>query len=189
MSCSETILRRFADAEIDVWHGDLLLFRRRGPDAIAVAGRGPYTHAAIAGWWESDLMCLELREWFGGRAVLLASQLAPQGIDVFRPPCDEVAARATVVAMRAKMGKRYGWSKVFAAALLHLPVARWFVQPHASCDADRPTSLPEFCSEAVANAYHQGYRRDPVPQLSDRLTEPNDLARTSFFDYQFTLTP
>jgi hypothetical protein len=30
---------------------------------------------------------------------------------------------------------------------------------------------------------------DPVPHLSDRLTEPADLARSPFYEYAFTLIP
>ena len=53
--------------------GDLLLFRRRS--LISIAGRGTHSHAAKAGWWDGELFCLEVREWHGGRAVTLESQV------------------------------------------------------------------------------------------------------------------
>ena len=61
----------------------MLLFRRRG--LIAIAGRGEHSHAAKAAWWGDDLFCLEVREWHGGRAVTLESQVAkfPGRIDVY----------------------------------------------------------------------------------------------------------
>lgn len=179
--------RRLADAAHDVWDGDLLLFRRRG--AIAVAGRGDYTHAAMAGWWGGELMCLEIREFFGGRAVTLASQLKArkQGVDVFRPKIADAERCLAVMAMVRKTGTRYAWHKVAWAALLHLPFVRLYVRPDTSCDRAAESTRPQFCSEAVANAYHVASSRDPVPSLRDRLTEPNDLARTDFFERQFTL--
>ena len=63
---------------------DLLLFRRRG--LISIAGRGKHSHAAKAAWWGNELMCLEVREWYGGRAVTVASQVkrCPGAIDVYR---------------------------------------------------------------------------------------------------------
>jgi len=181
--------RALIEARHAVWNGDLLLFPGRGP--ISVAGRGKYTHAAMAGWWRHELMCVELREWLGGRAVTLASQLAahPAGIDVFRPVVTDRDRERALDIMIGKAGKRYGYRQVLAAALLHLPVVRYFVRPDTSRDLAEASQRPEYCSQAVCNAYHAASGRDPVPHLADRLTEPSDLARTTFFAYQFTLAP
>ena len=62
-----------ADARQHVADGDLLLFRRHS--LIAVAGRGEHSHAAKVAWWDDELFCLEVREWHGGRAVTLESQV------------------------------------------------------------------------------------------------------------------
>src|SRR5262249_32959440 len=74
---------RFADAKHQIADGDLLLFRRRS--LISIAGRGTHSHAAKAAWWDGDLFCLEVREWHGGRAVTLESQVKrfPTRIDVY----------------------------------------------------------------------------------------------------------
>ena len=74
----------FAEAQQKIRDGDLLLFRRRG--AISIAGRGEHSHAAKAAWWEDDLFCLEVIQWYGGRAVTLASQAEryPGRIDVYQ---------------------------------------------------------------------------------------------------------
>ena len=83
-------------------------------------------------------------------------------------------------------GKRYGWLSLFRAALLHLPVFRFLVQPDTD-DLETPR-WPPFCSQAVSMADREG-GVDPVPNLADRLTEPGDLARSSFYRYMFTLVP
>ena len=76
----------YADARPLIADGDLLLFRRRG--VISIAGRGVHSHAAKAAWWGDDLFCLEIREWYGGRAVTLSSQARryPNRIDDLDSP-------------------------------------------------------------------------------------------------------
>jgi len=64
---------RLKDAGREIQDADLLLFRRRG--LISIAGRGEHSHAAKAAWWDDDLFCLEIREFKGGRAVTLESQV------------------------------------------------------------------------------------------------------------------
>lgn len=168
---------------------DLLLFRRRGP--IAIAGRGVHSHAAKAAWWGDELFCLEVREWHGGRAVTLDSQVRkyPGRIDVFRanpgnrwPDFDRT--RSTHF-LRRLAGCDYGYAAVARAALLHLPIVRWWVK--ASTEDSAIDRRPPFCSQACAMADRLGGGVDPVPYLADRLTEPADLARSSFYEYQFTL--
>jgi hypothetical protein len=77
------------DARDQVCDGDLLLFRRRG--LIATAGRGTHSHAAKVAWWGEDLFCLEVREWYGGRAVTLESQVRkfPGPIDLYHTNPDQ----------------------------------------------------------------------------------------------------
>ncbi len=64
---------RLRDVRKEIEDGDLLLFRRRG--LISIAGRGVHSHAAKVAWWGDELICLEVREWIGGRAVTLESQV------------------------------------------------------------------------------------------------------------------
>ena len=171
--------------------GDLLLFRHRS--LISIAGRGAYSHAAKVGLWGDDVFCLEIREWTGGRAVTLSSQVRrfPGKIDVFEtnpagrwPEYDRAGA---VRKMRRLAGCAYGYRGLLGAALLHLPIVRLFVNPNLD-DEDAPRQ-PPFCSQACVLADRLGGGVDPVPHLADRLTEPSDLARSPFYRYRFTLAP
>jgi hypothetical protein len=92
--------------------------------------------------------------------------------------------------MRRLCGVNYGYFNLLRAALVHLPVVRFFVTVDM---ADEETvaggrAAPPFCSQARVQADRAG-GADPVPNRSDRLTEPGDLATTSFFRRRFTLQP
>lgn len=181
---------RYRDVQSQIDDADLLLFRRRG--LIAIAGRGEHSHAAKAAWWDGQLFCLEVREWCGGRAVLLASQVKryPGRIDVFAANPDNRwrnFRRATSTrVMRRLAGCNYGYRNVLTAALLHLPLVRLFAKP--DMDDEGPDQRPPFCSQACSRADRAG-GVDPVLNLADRLTEPADLARSLFYEYRFTLVP
>ena len=181
----------YHDARSLIGDGDLLLFRRR--NLISIAGRGEHSHAAKAAWWNGCLFCLEVREWFGGRAVTLSSQVKryPGRIDVFETNADDRGpdydGKFALLVMRRLAGCDYGYRNVLAASLLHLPILRLFVKPNTDDRAE--TRLPPFCSEAVARAERSGGNVDPVRHLADRITEPADLARSPFYKYRFTLIP
>ena len=180
-----------ADARQHVADGDLLLFRRHS--LIAVAGRGEHSHAAKVAWWDDELFCLEVREWHGGRAVTLESQVKkyPGRIDVHRANArqrwPEYDRTRSTHFMRRLAGCDYGYAAVLAAAMLHLPFIRLAVR--AEVDDSAIDRRPPFCSHACAMADRLGGGVDPVPHLADRLTEPADLARSPFYQYLFTLTP
>ena len=179
----------YSEARREIADGDLLLFRRRS--VISVAGRGVHSHAAKAAWWGDDLFCLEIREWYGGRAVTLSSQVRrrPGRIDVYQTNpggrWPEYNAAAAVAFMRRLAGCDYGYLGLVAAAALHLPLVRMFVRP--SLDDEQPSRRPPFCSQACVMADRLGGGVDPVPHLADRLTEPADLARSPFYRSRFTL--
>ena len=82
-------------------------------------------------------------------------------------------------------GCDYGYAAVLAAAALHLPIIRTWVRPDTEDAAI--DHRPPFCSQACAMADRIGGGVDPTPHLADRLTEPADLARSPFYEYQFTL--
>lgn len=182
-------LERYTEVRQRIADGDLLLVRRRG--LIAIAGRGVHCHAAKAAWWGNDLFCLEVTGFFGGRAVLLSEMVGrlPGRIDVFEVNPDgrwpDYDRHGATRRMRRLCGCRYGYAGLIGAALLHLPVVRWFVRPELDDEAfDR---RPPFCSQACAMADRLGGGVDPVPHLADRLTEPADLARSPLYRYRFTL--
>ena len=181
----------YADVRDAICDADLLLFRRRNrlTRLIAVAGRSQYVHAAMAGWWNDRLMCVEMTSG-GGRAQLLSNVVRqwPGVIDVYQANAARrrFSRRRALLAMIGITGKRYGWASLCRAALLHLPLFRFLAQPDTN-DLEI-SAWPPFCSEAVAMADRVG-GIDPVPNLADRLTEPGDLARSAFYEYRFTLLP
>lgn len=186
---------RYSTVRRKIRHGDLLLFRHRGLPGrlIAAAGRSPYSHAALAGWWQGRLMVIEVRQFRGGRAVLFSHLLRRGPIDVFAADAEGRGfdRRRAVGHMLGYTGRCYGWRALLRCALVHAPLLRWCVHPTAD-DATpvgaRADDLPPFCSMAVAAAIRAG-GVDPVPQLADRWTEPGDLARSRFFRYRFTVVP
>ena len=191
MDVNKLIFKSYGDARGLIADSDLLLFRRRG--LISAAGRGTHSHAAKAAWWNGDLFCLEVREWKGGRAVTLSSQVRrfPGRIDVYATNpdvrwCEYDRPGATRV-MRRLAGCDYGYYGVLCAALLHLPIVRLLVE--ANVDDESSTCHPPFCSQACVLSDRVGGGVDPVLHLADGLTLPADLARSPFYQYRFTLNP
>ena len=190
MAIMDTALVPYNVVRRKIRDGDLLLFRPRGlwTRLIPVAGRSVYAHAAMAGWWEDRLMCVEMTQG-GGRAQLLSNLVEqwPGVIDLLpiQTPIPRRFSRARALeAMLEITGQRYGWGNLVRAAFLHLPVFRFLVSPEME---DGANGTPPFCSQALATAYRAG-GRDPVPNLADRLTEPGDLARSAFFDVSRKVT-
>ncbi len=186
---SKLIRVHYREARHEIRDADLRLFRRRSwiAPVITVAGRSQYSHAAMAGWWKDRLMCVEMTKG-GGRAQLLSNLVRqwPGVVDVYQANASHrrFSRERALRAMIGITGKRYGWVNLFRAALLHLPVFRFLVQPDPN---DLATSTwPPFCSQAVTRADREG-GVDPVPNLADRLTEPADLSRSPFYAYRFTL--
>jgi len=137
-------------------------------------------------------MCAEVREWYGGRLVTLASQVAqyPGRIDLFETNPDSrwrFDRRLAVDAMQQQAGCRYGWGHIFATSLLYVPLARLLFRPDFNA-TDTENAWPPYCSEAVSHALAVG-GVDPIPLLADRWTAPSDLARSLFLRYQLTLVP
>ena len=188
---TEPLLVSYPSVRHRIRDSDLLLFRRRGP--IAIAGRGDHCHAAKAAWWGNDLFCLEVLQWFGGRAVTLSSQVEgwPGRIDVYQANPDnrwpQYDRGGAVRLMRRLCGCPYGYVALAGTALLHMPIVRWFMRPNL--EDEGPCRRPPFRSQACSMADRLGGGVDPVEHLPDRLTEPADLARSPFYQYRFTLMP
>ena len=156
--------------------GDLLLFRRRG--LISIAGRGEHEHAAKAAWWGNDLFCLEVREWFGGRAVRSPARSPGTGphrrVPGQRPePLAAVRCHGATHFMRRLCGCDYGYRALLTVAMLDLPLVGLLFHPNL--DDDATDRWPPFCSEACSMADRLGGGVDPVEHLCDALTEPADL--------------
>jgi len=181
----------YCDVRDQIADGDSLLYRRR--NLISIAGRGNHSHAAKVVRWNEDLFCVEIREWVGGRAVTLSSQVKryPGRIDVCetnpRNRWPEYDRAGAVRYMRRLAGCDYGWLNLLGTAMLHLPWIRLWIRANTNDKA--ANRRPPFCSQAVAMADRIGGGVDPVPHLADRLTEPADLARSPLYRYRFTLIP
>lgn len=188
------VLRTLADAKPEIKDADLLLFRGKGivSRIIRSFGRGKYSHAAKASWIKGELFCLEVREWRGGRAVTLSSQVQkfPGQIDVFEtnaiklPDYDRAKADSLMLLFA---GIEYGYGDIFATAILHAWGIRVIAQ--ANVDDDFVSKRPPYCSAACAIADRVGGGIDPVPNLADKITEPSDLARSQLYRYRCTLMP
>lgn len=187
-----------------IGHGDLLLLRANAHNVISRVisrfGRSIYCHAARAARIRGELRCLEVREWHGARDVSLYDQVKqyPARWDVFlanpRHLGSSVAealereydARKAVEFLRGLIGRPYGWANLLRIAGLHVPMLRVLIRP--PIDDDASTHLLPVCSHAQALADRMA-GVDPVPNLTDRVTEPADLARSLFYRYRFTLEP
>jgi hypothetical protein len=181
----------YSEVRRKIRDADLLLFRPRDwyTRAFAAAGRSEYVHAAMAGWWDGRLMCVEMTSG-GGRAQLLSNIVErwPGVCDVYKTNATRrrFSREKALNAMIEITGKPYGRWNLFRAALYHAFVVRFLMLPPED-DLEMGEGTP-FCSQAVSLACRMG-GVDPVPNLSDRATEPGDLARSSFFQYKFTLVP
>jgi hypothetical protein len=187
----------YAEAREHIVSGDVLLFRWRSRfslgRAISIAGRGVHAHVGVALWHRESLLLAEVREFLGGRLVLLSHAVRGAGdIDVARlgehcydPRNIALSCRAAARMVRFA-GLPYGWRNVLNTAMCHLVGARLACRPSLD-DDEEPRGTP-FCSEAVARAYREvpgGV--DLVPNLADRFTEPADLARSSMLQYVCTI--
>ena len=177
----DTVRHRLSD-------GDLILFRRRG--LIAIAGRGLHSHAGMVAWWSGCLMLIEAT-FPRARAITLDAAVAryPARLDVFRAnPAGRHAfdRRGAVDAMRRLCGRAYSLAGLLRVACYHLTGFRFLLRP--GTDDTRNGAGPMICSQAIAWSTRTGGGVDPVPNLEDRSTEPADLARSTFYQYEFTLT-
>lgn len=189
--------QELANAAALIETGYLLLFRGKGWVSyfLRQAGRSQYSHAAMAGWMGGNLWCVESREFVGGRAVTLESQVRnyPGDIDVYKPTLIGMEGRLQAFQlMTLRTGCKYNYRGIFRAAGVHAVVSRLVCEANtddgSSSDTFDPTR-PVFCSEAVAEAYRLGAKADAVPNLIDSETEPADLGRSGAFQYIFTLVP
>jgi hypothetical protein len=189
---------RYDDVREQIEDGSLLLFRGRGlfSRAIETAGRSPYSHAAMAGWVRRTqdnrgiLMCVEVREKIGARAVNLSNQvlLFPGRIDVYRPTpgfrasCD---VAGVVTEMFRLTGQAYDYASVLWSAFAYLLIFRWFMAP----DFGRPTRAAGAldCSGTIAWAFDKVANVLLCPNTRHEHVTPGDLGRCPYFDYVFTL--
>ena len=188
----ETLCVGLSEAMPMMRDADLLLFRGTSllSRLIQVVGRGGYSHAAKVVWCRDVPMVAEIREFVGGRLVTLESQVRRYSgqIDLYRTAAtisvnEYYDREAATRAMIRKAGKSYNYLGVLWIGLCRLPLLLWLFRRSWCCRllrgtrfvSDRITGervMPEFCSQACASADVAG-GVDPVPNLRDRVTEPN----------------
>lgn len=181
-------LHPYRECRRRICDGDVLLHRSGAWYApfLRAAGRSEYSHASMAAWWHGRVHALQA-VWLGDSKPLLSrlSREAPGTIDVYRSPGLSVCDQTILVCRMIEIvGGGYSWSDLSRAALSHIPFVRLIVPADYDDRAFRVSKA--FCSEAIAFCYSR-IGRDPVPNLSDRATEPGDLGRSTIFQYQFTI--
>jgi hypothetical protein len=164
-----------------VQDGDWLLFRSRKDidlisDAIMAGGRSPYYHAGMACWSHGRLMCVETKQYVGGRSVSVANLLSADptlAIDVRHIVAKRYNREKAVGAMLDFTGCSYGWRALLRTAMTKVIVLRLFIRPSTN---DNANGSPPYCSMAVSRASEKA-GLDPVELLSSKFTEPGDLGR------------
>ena len=180
-----------------IQEADILLFRGKGIISWLIKryGSGVHSHVGIAHWDNGNLQCVAFREFKGGRSVSLKTQVdnSPFGIDVFRAAKrvdyendsyvldDSTKFKITTIMLKLT-GLPYGWKNIWKLFKHYLPFCRLAPQNIKDNNATKIF----VCSTAAAYAYRTSYI-DPVPYLADSAVTPSDLARSSLFQYQFTI--
>lgn len=150
---------------------------------IVVVGRGKYSHVGTFLWIDHELYIHECREFHGCRLVRADREvrLYPGRID-HRQPRGVTHEQRQRVRSRAlsKLGKRYDWAGVFKASRFHTPILRWFVSVDEDDSKLTGPDDPEHCSYCRADLWCS-VDNDLVPELANRATEPNDIARAEAY--------
>ena len=159
---------------------------------IGGATQGFHSHSAMLRRNNGAVDVLQIREFQGGNAVPLESQVAkfPGKIDVFSIDAKhfpEFDGKGAVDYMRVLTGRNYGYWGVVRLALLRVPFLRRLWRFDAD-DAHDSGQAP-FCSHAVTSACRIGGGVDPVPRTPDDLVSPWMLTQSLLVNYEFSLTP
>jgi hypothetical protein len=159
---------------------------------IQYATGGCHSHSAMLRRNGNGADVLDVREWVGGAARPLRSEVAryPGQIDVFavdQRRWPEYCGRGAVRYMRELTGRDYGYAGIARLALQRIPgLRRLWAFDHDDC---RESNAAPFCSHAVCAAERIGGGVDPVPRKPDDRVSPNDLTWSLLHIYQFTLIP
>lgn len=204
------IMIPYETAKHYVEEADVLLFRGKGliGKAICAYTRSEYSHVGLAHWDDEMLMCVEQREFKGGRSTDLQVQVYqnPDIIDVYRAEphvCiptitysedvnidwkrhylnTQTKKDITKTALKLT-GTSYGWRTIWGIFKGYAPFLRLLRRQK---NGDDKISKAYVCSTLATFAYRMNYI-DLCPNLSDSRTTPADLARSSSLHYLFTLS-
>ena len=196
---------KYNEAKDLLQEGDILLFRGKGLISFLIKRYtgGVHSHVALASKCNDTWMCVEFREFKGGRSVALESQIqGNDNVDVFRPVnsisyqemnengdinnIEKFYTPETAESMTQDIikwtGQPYGWKNIFKMFLKFVPFVRLFKQNIN----DNDIAEAKVCSTAVAVALRKEFM-DPVPYLADEKVSPADLARSPIIHYLFTI--
>lgn len=178
-------VRTYASARSEIRDLDVIAFEGKGliSKAIRVLTMGSVTHVGVAIWWEGTLMLVESREFRGGRAVLLSSEIPPDGVLWLRPRPDLAASARASAAEWARGVCGAGYSYVGCLRFL-----RRLGIPTRKPAEDRETRGARFCSEMVSATYLRA-GVDLRPDLPDSETSPAELVSSPYLELVARLMP
>ncbi len=210
----QQLILPFKDIKAKINEGDILLFRGQGWVSRIIGSQTDttYSHVAVASWSNGDantddgiLECVEFREGYGGRSVLLENEVnrLPNQIDVYRPipvfgrvsfnaTTKEVDffkkdfnGRAVTRIMRKMTGLPYGWRRIWWMTKNKLLFLRLFSKESLMNDKLGDIVYP-VCSTSVSYAFNMN-DFDLINNKSDEWMEPGHIALSPRINYLYTL--
>lgn len=208
---NKSLILDYEDAIREIQTGDVLLFKAPPFPSIGwwitqYTG-GKHSHVGLAKRDGEHVYCVEQREFKGGRAVNLKTQVDqnPCRIDVYRPKKEVIAwessddngfsvknvkytftsdiANAIIDTAMELTGTEYGWKNIWEIFKGYVPIGRLI---YSRKNGDDDIAKAYVCSTLVTYAYRINFL-DPCPNLRDAKTKPADLAQSSLLDYLFTI--
>lgn len=203
---------KWAEAQKLIQEGDILLFRAKKSIFslswwIARYSLGEYSHVSMASIVDDKVLCLEFREFVGSRLHPLIEELnSGYEIDIFRVSrsiqvtrfnsetrqfeqtikefTPEIAKRITDTAKEHVSRKEgYSWNIIWKIAGIFIPLYRLFVNRNPIIEEDTKHFV---CSTFVSYSFRKAFI-DIVPGVSDLYTTPNDISRSAYINYLFTI--
>jgi hypothetical protein len=176
----ESRMIKYAQARDQIKNGDVLMYKGRGlvSSVIRWVIHSPYSHAALAAWWNQRLMVMEAK----GQGVVVNStsrNIRHYRGDVEWFSCKKEISEDDRLRMvkfaQEELGKSYGRWK---AILLGIKI----LFEHDLEKRDRLKREKRlFCSEYVAQIYNS-IGLDLKKGRSDRFTKPDDIANSPLLE-------
>jgi hypothetical protein len=176
----ESRIVKYAQARDQIKNGDVFMYKGRGftSSIIRWVTHSPYSHAALAAWWNQRLMVMEAK----GQGVVVNStsrSIRHYRGDVEWFSCKKEISEDDRLRMvkfaQEELGKSYGrWKAII------LGIKILFVHDFEKRDRlKREKKL--FCSEYIAQIYNS-IGLDLRKGRSDRFTKPSDIAKSPLLE-------
>jgi len=176
----ESNIGKYAQARAQIKNGDVFMYKGKGlvSSIIRWVYRSPYSHVALAAWWNQQLMVMEAK----GQGVIVNS--TSRSIRHYRGDVEWFSCKKEiseddrlrmVIFAQEELGKSYGRWK---AILLGIKI----LFEHNLEKRDRLKREKKiFCSEYVAQIYNS-IGLDLRKGRSDRFTKPSDIANSPLLE-------